>query len=199
MGLTDKNLYAYCDNNPVMRADNSGEFWHIVVGAAIGAVVGVFTKMIVNVIDDKPITDGLITAGIAGAVSGGLAASGIGIVGQVVGNGLIGAANNAVDQFAGMINGSNTDGFDFGDMLLDGAIGAIAGFAGGAGAGSRGLTNIGLTNVKRACNAFTHKGARVAFEALGQGLTYFGKSAKHIITPWLVAVTKSSASISLAA
>ena len=25
--LTDKNLYAYCDNNPVMRTDNGGMFW----------------------------------------------------------------------------------------------------------------------------------------------------------------------------
>lgn len=27
MGLTDKNLYAYCDNNPVVRRDNGGTFW----------------------------------------------------------------------------------------------------------------------------------------------------------------------------
>ena len=26
-GLTDKNLYAYCDNNPVMRRDDGGQFW----------------------------------------------------------------------------------------------------------------------------------------------------------------------------
>ena len=30
-GLTDKNLYAYCDNNPVMRVDYTGEFWHIII------------------------------------------------------------------------------------------------------------------------------------------------------------------------
>ena len=27
LGLTDKNLYAYCDNNPVMRRDDGGMFW----------------------------------------------------------------------------------------------------------------------------------------------------------------------------
>ena len=27
MGLTDKNLFAYCDNNPVMREDSGGYFW----------------------------------------------------------------------------------------------------------------------------------------------------------------------------
>ena len=36
--LTDKNLYAYCDNNPVMRSDNGGEFWHILAGGVIGGV-----------------------------------------------------------------------------------------------------------------------------------------------------------------
>ena len=30
MGLTDKNLYAYCDNNPVVRVDRGGQFWETV-------------------------------------------------------------------------------------------------------------------------------------------------------------------------
>ena len=36
MALTDKNLYAYCDNNPVMREDKGGQFWNIIAGAVIG-------------------------------------------------------------------------------------------------------------------------------------------------------------------
>jgi len=32
MSLTDKNLYAYCDNNPVMREDRGGTMWQIVTG-----------------------------------------------------------------------------------------------------------------------------------------------------------------------
>ncbi|MDD6212329.1 MAG: hypothetical protein PUB22_04200, partial [Clostridiales bacterium] len=40
MGLTDKNLYAYCDNNPVVRVDCGGDFWEttfdvISLGASI--------------------------------------------------------------------------------------------------------------------------------------------------------------------
>ncbi len=35
-GLTDKNLYAYCDNNPITRIDNGGEFWRILAGSIIG-------------------------------------------------------------------------------------------------------------------------------------------------------------------
>ena len=28
--ITDKNLYAYCDNNPVMRVDGQGNFWDLI-------------------------------------------------------------------------------------------------------------------------------------------------------------------------
>ena len=35
-GVLDKNMFAYCGNNPVMRADDGGEIWHIVVGAVVG-------------------------------------------------------------------------------------------------------------------------------------------------------------------
>ena len=30
-GLIDKNLYSYCDNNPVMRVDHGGKFWDFVL------------------------------------------------------------------------------------------------------------------------------------------------------------------------
>jgi len=38
MGLTDKNLYAYCDNNPITRIDEDGEFWlsTMLMGAFVG-------------------------------------------------------------------------------------------------------------------------------------------------------------------
>ena len=44
--LTDKNLYAYCDNNPVMRVDEGGEFWNILIGAAVGAIAGIVGQVI---------------------------------------------------------------------------------------------------------------------------------------------------------
>ena len=44
MGLTDKNLYAYCDNNPVMRVDHSGEFWGFIAKAALGAAITLGTS-----------------------------------------------------------------------------------------------------------------------------------------------------------
>lgn len=39
--LYDKNLYSYCDNNPVMRKDTGGSFWTIASGFGyIGQVIG---------------------------------------------------------------------------------------------------------------------------------------------------------------
>ena len=46
MGLTDKNLYAYCDNNPVVRVDFNGQFWDYVVD------IGFLVWSVVDVIND---------------------------------------------------------------------------------------------------------------------------------------------------
>ena len=58
--LTDKNLFAYCDNNPVIREDTGGEFWDLIFD------VGSFVASVVDVISDP--TDGWAWAGLAGDV-----------------------------------------------------------------------------------------------------------------------------------
>ena len=40
--LTDKNLYAYCDNNPVTRVDGDGEFWGEIWGGICNFIGNVF-------------------------------------------------------------------------------------------------------------------------------------------------------------
>ena len=35
----DKNLFAYCGNDPVNRKDDGGEFWHIIAAGAINNAV----------------------------------------------------------------------------------------------------------------------------------------------------------------
>ena len=47
--ITDRNLYAYCDNNPIVRYDDGGEFWHIIVGAAVGALSNVAGQLISDI------------------------------------------------------------------------------------------------------------------------------------------------------
>ena len=72
-GLYDQNLFVYCDNNPVMRADNEGGFWHVLVGAALGGVINVVTKAVTNAMEGESITKGLVSGFISGAASGALA------------------------------------------------------------------------------------------------------------------------------
>ena len=51
--LTDKNLYAYCDNNPVMRADNGGDFWHMLIGGIIGVASQFCSDLITSAIEGE--------------------------------------------------------------------------------------------------------------------------------------------------
>ena len=51
MGVTDKNLYAYCDNNPVIRTDYGGDFWLVNIG--IGLAARYIGDVIENVMDGK--------------------------------------------------------------------------------------------------------------------------------------------------
>ena len=45
-GVLGGNMWAYCGNNPVNRYDIDGDFWHIVIGAAVGAVVGFASSVV---------------------------------------------------------------------------------------------------------------------------------------------------------
>ena len=94
MALTDKNLFAYCDNNPVMREDSDGEFWFVSI--LIGVVVQYVEDVVTNIINGetgidifKP-TSSLgeyIAAGVTSIIPG----SGLGgaIVRNVVSEGIV--------------------------------------------------------------------------------------------------------------
>lgn len=75
--IKQKNLYAYCDNNPVIYADDDGNYVHIVVAAAIGAGISLTTTVLSNVVDRKPWSAGVVTSVLAGAAGGALGATGI--------------------------------------------------------------------------------------------------------------------------
>ena len=55
--LTDKNLYSYCDNNPVMRKDSEGEIWNFVIGAAVSGVVSAGFEAANQIISNGKVTD----------------------------------------------------------------------------------------------------------------------------------------------
>ena len=69
--LNNNNLFTYCDNNPVNRADVEGDIWNIVAGAAIGAISNIALTVITDKITGERITkEEVIKSGIVGACSG---------------------------------------------------------------------------------------------------------------------------------
>lgn len=95
-GIYDKNVFAYCENEPVNRIDSEGMFWIIgaIVGACFGALIGGVSKYISNKIDGKDWNEGMIEAVVGGAVSGVIA----GGTGNVVAAHYAGAAAASVTE-----------------------------------------------------------------------------------------------------
>ena len=170
-GLTDKNLFAYCDNNPVMRVDLGGDFWHIVIGAVVGALISGVVTVVSNAIEGESLTEGLGTAMLTGAASGALAASGVGVVGQIVGGAAISMTGNAAQQGIDILQGEK-ESFDGGSMLLDGAIAAVGGKWGGAGASH------GNTKTVKALSNQLVKRIRKTGE-IGKAVAYYSKNMKN--------------------
>jgi len=113
-GLLSTNMFAYCENNPVMGSDPTGELLGTIAKMAIGAVAGIVTNAISNAIAGEPLTknigwaaiDGAATA-TAGTVAGALISTGISI-------------------FSGIANKES-----FGEIATNAAISAASSFAGG--------------------------------------------------------------------
>lgn len=88
MGLTDKNLFAYCDNNPIVRIDIGGNIWETVLDVfSLGASI---VEVCVNP------TDPWAWAGLAGDA--------IDLVPFVTGVGEVTRAVKTVDKVADVID-----------------------------------------------------------------------------------------------
>ena len=76
--LTDKNLYAYCDNNPVVRVDADGEIWTVVAGVGINLVTSyVAAKVTGQEYGWKDAAAAVVTGVISGLSSVGIAANSV--------------------------------------------------------------------------------------------------------------------------
>ena len=104
----------------------------------------------------------------------------VGLVGQIVGGAAIAMAGNAAQQGIDIAKGKRT-AFDTGEMLIDGAIGAVCGLAGGSGA-SQGNSKTAVTLGKQLSKRIFKTGeVKKAFAK--SGLTGLGiNSTKSMFT-----------------
>lgn len=101
MSTCDKNLYVYCDNNPVNRADDGGNAWYVVVaGAAVSGALEIISQLCANGGDFQNLN--WLKIGVATA-SGGLSAGAALGVGALID----GAASVVMDYIDGERNKMN--------------------------------------------------------------------------------------------
>ena len=131
-GFLSSNMFAYCENNPVMKEDRDGEVPHIVIGAVVGAVISSAVELGGQLLAGQPLQDinwkKVGMAALSGAAGGALAATGVGLIGQVAGNVGIGVVSYMAN--------SRIDGEDITaeGIVKNALVGAVTGVIGGAGA-----------------------------------------------------------------
>ena len=162
-GLTDKNYFAYCDNNPVSRSDDGGDLWQFAVAAGvIGAVVGGVSQMATNVLTHQSLGEGVAGAIIGGAVYGAVAMATNSVKAASIAGGAAEAATNEVVSYItkekkltkrNVLN-------SVGNVLQNTAVNTV--FAATSGKLSTKIvkTNSGLLQPKKIVTCFTGKYAR---------------------------------------
>ena len=131
--LNDKNLYAYCDNNPVMRVDTGGQIWItlgiMAAGGGIGMVIGAASSAITQYMFNGEINwKSVGVAAVGGFVSGAVAASPLGLTGQIGVGAAVGAVSYVTDC---KVNGS---ALKVDELAVSAAAGVVSGGIGGSGA-----------------------------------------------------------------
>ncbi len=157
----DKNLFAYCDNNPVMRADTEGQFWHFIVGAVVGGVINATKKVVSNVRNGVSWHKGIFSSFGSGALSGALSMTGWGRGIQAFGNGMLSAVQTA------------RSGGSFGEVIRDGLIGGAEGAYGGRGSGKL-FSSYGKKLNKKIIKKITHPNTT----HIKKSISYYKKSTK---------------------
>ena len=148
--LYDKNLYAYCDNNPVMRVDSSGAVWHLAVGAAVGVATQFVADVGIGLATGNSFGEVIASLSpvdyISAAIGGSIAASGIGFAGAVVANAALGGTTYLANcSYKGVEANTN-------DFIASTAIGGVAGLIGGSGANGKNMRGV-YSRSKQVINA----------------------------------------------
>ena len=189
-GFLGYNMFAYCDNNPVIRFDNGGTFWNIVIGAAVGAIVSGVVSFATQAIEHGIENVNWARVGIAaasGAITGGCAASGIPVNGQMIVGGVVGAVSSGLDTYYAYKNSDEkATVWDYTKNIAIGAtLGVIGGRLGGSGTGTKHLTQSAKQALSRGKNAISSLGKQgvkyVTKELAKTGKYYYSQIAVEAV------------------
>ena len=167
------NMFAYCNNNPVVAKDSEGKWLNIVVGAVVGAAINVTFA----IIEQQPI-DEVIVSGLCGAAGGALTAAGFGAV--------AGAVTSLVDSGYGNIksvaSGSMSVGEAITGTVVDTALGTAFGAMGSTSAAERSMSsqiaNNAVNGVKSLMKSTVHPTVKAtAKKAIRRAARYAAKTA----------------------
>ena len=90
----DKNVFAYCDNNPLNRVDEDGECWNIIIGGIVGGIVSGASTIVNDAIMGRETTAGSVLKSVfvgaaTGVVSAGLSSVDVAAKTVAVASGLL--------------------------------------------------------------------------------------------------------------
>jgi RHS repeat-associated protein len=118
------NRYGYCWDNPFKYVDYDGEFPTIIAGAGIGFLVSGISSIVTQVVLDRKVNwKETFVDTVGGAIKGGIAGSGIGIVGGVLATGATGAATSVASQI--YADDKKMNEVDWRSVVIAGGIDAV--------------------------------------------------------------------------
>ena len=166
-GVLGNNMFAYCNNNPVMYQDDTGNSATLITLGimAIGGLIGMFVSAASSALTQKAINGevnwkSVGVAAASGFISGAIAASPLGLTGQIIAGGIIGAASYTADCYVNDM-ALTPEGF-----VWSVAMGCLSGRIGEPGANEHNA----LTN------SILHLGKVATREARRQNQTYAQKA-----------------------
>ena len=142
----ESNLFVYCYNNPTEDIDVSGRFgllFAMGLGALCGAAVQYLLDVLANIIDGKKNIFAIrstVWDYICAAVSGSLAATGIGKMAAVIWSVII----STVNYVGNVISGKSK--FNIWDLIFSVVVGGICGFIGGSGTNLKRISGVVKTS-----------------------------------------------------
>jgi RHS repeat-associated protein len=203
-GLVECNLFAYCDNNPVLRADDGGDFWNIVAGALIGAAVNVAVTVGVGLLQKSKLSAGeIIISAVTGAIGGMMASSGMPQGAVTVASMVVGTAESLIKDLAIKKGTKDIDTIMI-DAMKSGVIAGVAGYLGGSGIAHENpmlktAQKAYNTNLKTCLKTAVTRTDVVTKKIVKNALTVSGKSCYKLSMPKLANTFIKFVSVSVGA